>query len=167
MASLKVVRGRLNAFSEAEVKQKIASWGWWRIIDESGKDVMIKNVRALEFMRSHVVQDEEGIFVFTNDGAPWFIAFKYGHDGHIADGWQEWKDRRDSFLYMLISGVAMVVPATLHQKMGWSQDVGYWLFFLAILGLLFSALGAFGCLGNLLSRRPSKAQVAAALNGET
>ncbi len=166
MASLKVVRGRLNAFSEAEVKQKIASWGWWRITDESGKDVMVKNVRALEFMRSHVVQDEEGTFVFTNDGAPWFIAFKYGHDGHIADGWQEWKDRREGFFYAFLFGPLLIVPAVLASYFDWGKTATFVCVLSALVGAFSIAIGMFGSLGNLLSSKPSKAQVAAALDGE-
>lgn len=166
MAKLNVVRGRLSAHSEGMVKQKVASWDWWRITDEFGKDVMIKNVRALEFMRSHVILDEEGTFIFTNDGAPWFLAFKYGHDGHIADGWQEWKDRREGFFYALLFGPLLILPVVLAGHFDWGKTAILVSLLSAIVGLLSMAIGVFGSLGNLLSSKPSKAQVAAALGVE-
>ncbi|MBS4049364.1 MAG: hypothetical protein KG075_23670 [Alphaproteobacteria bacterium] len=167
MASLRVVKGRLSAASEATIKNSVATWDWWRIIDDDGRDVMIKNVRALEFMRSHLIQDEEGTFVFTKDGAPWFIGFRYRENGHVADGWQEWKDRRRGFVGGFFFGLLLVSLPWFAVTFNWGQGVGLFTLFFALFGLLVMAVCGIGMLGNLLSYKPSKRQVADALGEAT
>jgi len=165
MASLRVVKGRLSAYSESEIKQRVARWSWWRLIDEDGRDVMIKNVRAHEFMRSHVVQEEPGVYVFTNDAEPWFIALRYGADDHVADGWKEWHDRRRGAFPLLIIGLLLLVPPYLAMTLKWGETASAWSALAGVVGIVATFLGALGSLGNLLSRRPSKEMVAEALKG--
>lgn len=165
MASLQIVKGRLSATSEGEIKQKVTSWPWWRLVDENGRDVMIRNVRAHEFMRSHVIGDLEGVYVFTNDAAPWFIGLRYAEDGHTADGWKEWYDHRSGAFPLLIIGLLLMVPAYFAMKLKWAETASAWSALAAIVGVVAAFLGALASLGNLLSRRPSKEMVARALEG--
>jgi hypothetical protein len=168
MAPLQVVKGTLQYTSEYEIPKKgeYARWPLWRIEDENGRDVTLHNVKALEIMRSHSIVGVEATFVFTTDAWPILIGIRYP-DGHAADGWAEWREERIKSVYAFWIGLLMLVPIVLFANNDWGKTAGFWALASAILGALILLYGVSGCLSNLILKKPTKAEVAAALNGTT
>ncbi|MCW0236311.1 MAG: hypothetical protein OJJ21_22125 [Ferrovibrio sp.] len=164
MAPLRVITGRLQYQSEYEIPKsgEFARWPVWRIESSDGQDVSLENVQALPVMRSHALVGTDATYVFTNDAWPILIGMRY-EDGHIADGWAEWKAKRMGSVYAFWIGLLMIVPIILFANNDWSKTAGFWSLGSAILGALLLAIGVFGGLTNLMSKKPTKEQVAAAL----
>ncbi|MCW0234738.1 MAG: hypothetical protein OJJ21_14155 [Ferrovibrio sp.] len=165
MSSLKVVKGTLQVTGEYETsKHGRTNWTFWRIEDENGRDVMLKQVSAGELMRSHAFPGTEATFVFTNDPSPTFIGMKYS-DGRIAESWDEWNKGRKTVLKVFIFGLLLFLPAVLAILLGGKGELMGLVVAVTIVACGLTFFGGLGCLAILFSAKPTKEQLTAALNG--
>lgn len=66
-------------------------------------------------------------------------------------------------VYFFWFGVVLLLPLPMFYYLDWSRDVGLWALVAAIFGLLSLGAGLLGLLGNLISSKPTKSDVASAL----
>lgn len=106
--AIRVITGTLESASPYEIgKDGVNKWQWWRIVDTDGRDHVIKDVRAREYMTSHASTDLEGTFVFTVASTPIFIGLKY--DGKVVDEHEVWRQRIEGWPTILLVFTAIVL----------------------------------------------------------
>lgn len=104
--AVKTIVGRLDSMSLAEVeKDGVATWKFWRIVDTEGRDHLLKNVRAREYMTSYAFPDAEGTFAFSPGFSPIFLGLN--SDGQVREEYEPWRKQLEGWPRRFLSVVAI------------------------------------------------------------